>query len=233
MHRLPETCALFFLIALAAQPAVAQSAYVPDGSGGTLAGFAGAFNRNAYSFGGGISFSINGRVDIGASLASVSLTNAKLSGTAFSPFLRFCAMKPAGSDPPLGVTLGLAYETATYSSDVFMGSRELSAAVVTLSAALFAEIDVGKKTIVQPIAEMLIHNNLSSSRSVITVYTYNGREGTTTLSTSTANRSTSVTWLLGLALVPEDSKGNKYVIAPALGLSENLTSYVFGFSIVF
>lgn len=233
MHGAPTTCALFLLISLAVQPALTQSAYIPDGSGGTLAGFAGAFNKNAYSFGGGISFSINGRVDIGATLASVHLISTNLSGTAFSPFLRYCAMKPAGSDPPLGVTFGLAYETATYSSDVFAGSTELSSSVVALSAAFYADIDVGKKTIFQPAAEMLIHNNLSSSRSVITVYTYTGREGTSTISTATGSKKSSVTWLLGFALVPEDSKGNKYVIAPALGLSENLTSYVFGFSIVF
>ena len=85
------------------------------GDNGIEFGFGLTSNSNTNSFGGAVSYSISGLVDIGVSLQRHQLDELELFATTIDPSITFYAIKQKPEIYPLSISLNFAYQRHIYS----------------------------------------------------------------------------------------------------------------------
>lgn len=214
----------------------AQSAFLEDGQSATAVSAAFASNKDAFSIGGTMAFSIKGRFDIRLTLGLASYSTIHYSGTVFSPTFELQIMK-CSPQHPVGLSAGFSVETATYTDDYNL-QAELSNADISLFGNIYHNFSLGKGVIVQPAYELHYLRGISQSHEVFSYrqyYYYFGYFGYIDHSSSQTAETNIESWLhiVGLTFSFKTSPSTQLVATPSIAMTSKLTTWGAELGIIF
>ncbi len=199
----------------------AQSSYLEKGQNGF--GIDGGFSTNddVSGFSGGFGYSFSGVFDLGISLSRLGfdqqLLGEDLNATVISPYASYIVIKQDQSIP-VSFSLGGSYQRQMYSNDVLSNNDiDMTGNYFTIGASLFTDVEASDAMKIQP----RIGVNYSTGETKI--------EDSSGNSESEDDNTTGFN--LGLSLIFETSPNNSFVVTPAFGIQDEVTT--FGLSLSF
>ena len=219
MKKITLSLILCFGIIVSAQ---AQSSFLEKGQNGF--GITGGFstNEDLSGFIGGVGYSFSGVFDLGISVGRFGFDQQffgeDLNTTIISPFASYMIVKQ-DDQIPVSFALNGSYQRQIYSNRVLSDNNiDMTGNFFTIGASLFSTFDASEAMRIQPAigfdyitGELKIEGSAGSE----------SESDNTTLFT------------LGLSLIFQTSPTNTFVVTPALGFGDDVTTFGISLSFVF
>lgn len=219
MKKITLSFTLCFIIIISAQ---AQSLFLERGQNGF--GISGGFstNEDISGFSGGVGYSFSGVFDLGISVGRFGFDQQflgeDLNATTISPFASYLIVKQ-DEQIPVTFALNASYERQIYSNKVLSDNYiDMNGNFFLIGASLYSMFEVSEAMKIQPsIGFNYITGELKLEDST----------GSDTESDNTT------LFTLGLSLVFQMSPTNKFVVTPAIGFGNDVTTFGISLSFIF
>ena len=219
MKKIALSLILCFGIIVSAQ---AQSSFLEKGQNGF--GINGGFstNEDISGFIGGIGYSFSGVFDLGISVGRFGfdqqLFGEDLNATTISPFASYLIVKQ-DEQIPVSFALNGSYERQFYSNRVLSDNDiDMTGNFFTIGASLYSMFEASEAMKIQP---SIGFNYITGELKV---------EDSTGSDTESDN---TTLFTLGLSLIFQTSPTNTFVVTPALGFGDDVTTFGISLSFVF
>jgi len=219
MKKVTLSFTLCFLIIVTAQ---AQSLFLEKGQNGF--GISGGFstNKDISGFSGGVGYSLTGVFDLGISVGRFGFDQQffgeDLNATTISPFVSYLIVK---QDEQIPVTFALngSYERQIYSNTALSDNDiDMNGNFFTIGASLYSMFEVSEAMKIQPgIGFNYITGEIKLEDSA----------GSDTESDNTT------VFTLGLSLVFQRTPTDTFVVTPAIGFGDDVTTFGISLSFIF
>ncbi|MDE3058382.1 MAG: hypothetical protein KGJ59_10545 [Bacteroidota bacterium] len=210
----------------------AQSAFLEDNQSATAVSAGSALNKDAFSAGGTIAFSIKGRVDLRLTIGETFYSGINYSRTAFAPTFEFQIMKST-PDHPVAIAAGFSAEVATYSDD-YNSQNEISTADLSFFGNIYHNFSLGKGIVVQPAYELHYTRGLAQAQDVSGNYRLS-YSGVAYESASQTTETDVESWLhsIGLTFSFTTSPSTQLLVSPSVAMTSTITTWGAEVGIIF